>query len=130
LSLSFGGDLEPFALTPSSADVINASLRTSTQSELNQMPFFLRRTTAGTRFFVFLGSGFAQIFRTYRPYESKHTWQYNLANPRVHSEVLIYNEGCPKEDYETKYGKYKFMCPQRSVDYDQFYLALKKGRLV
>ena len=34
---------------------------------------------------------------------------------KVHSEVLIYNEGCPKEDYETKYGKYKFMCPQRSV---------------
>lgn len=26
------------------------------------MPFFLRRTTAGTRFFVFLGSGFAQFF--------------------------------------------------------------------
>lgn len=34
---------------------------------------------------------------------------------KVHSEVLIYNEGCPNEDDETKYGKYKFMCPQRSV---------------
>ena len=34
MSLSFGGDLEPFALTPSSADVISASLRTSTQSEV------------------------------------------------------------------------------------------------
>ncbi|CAH3022384.1 unnamed protein product [Porites evermanni] len=117
MSLSFGGELEPFALTPSSTDVIIASLRTSTHSE----------PEVG---FCILGHWFCPNFRTYRPYRSKHTWQYNFGEPKVHSEVLIYNEGCPNEDDETKYGKYKFMCPQRSVDYDQFYLALKKGSLV
>lgn len=34
MSSSFGGDLEQFALTPSSADVISAPLRTSTHSEV------------------------------------------------------------------------------------------------
>lgn len=69
MSSSFGGDLEQFALTPSSADVISAPLRTSTHSEVLgkrttpiAFAFFLRRTTAGSGFFAFLGSGFAQIF--------------------------------------------------------------------
>ena len=34
MSLSFGGDLEPFSLSPSSADVISVSLRTCTHSEV------------------------------------------------------------------------------------------------
>ena len=57
MSSSFGGDLEQFALTPSSADVISAPLRTSTHSEVlgkRTTPiasaFFLRRTTAGSGF--------------------------------------------------------------------------------
>ena len=51
MSLSFGGDLEPFALTPSSADVISASLRTSTQSEVLEK----RRTPIVSRTWVMQG---------------------------------------------------------------------------
>lgn len=51
MSSSFGGDLEPFALTPSSADVISASLRTSTHSEVLEK----RRTPIVSRTWVMQG---------------------------------------------------------------------------
>lgn len=51
MSLSFGGELEPFALTPSSTDVIIASLRTSTHSEVLEK----RRTPIVSRTWVMQG---------------------------------------------------------------------------
>ena len=68
MSSSFGGDLEQFALTPSSADVISAPLRTSTHSEVlgkrtTPIAFAFFFATDYSRKWVFwCGVGFAQIF--------------------------------------------------------------------
>ena len=75
MSSSFGGDLEQFTLTPSSADVISAPLRTSTHSEVLgkrttpiAFAFFFATDYSRKWVFCILGQRFCPNFRTCRPF--------------------------------------------------------------